>query len=91
MLENKIETYLLEQVAEKKGHTRKLRFLERRGAPDRLVWIPGWSYPKLAEMKAPGKRLEDHQRREHVRLVRMGFYVTKLDTFNDVDKFLKLK
>lgn len=91
MLENKIETYLLEQVAEKKGHTRKLRFLERRGAPDRLVWIPSWVYPKLAEMKAPGKRLEDHQRREHVKLVRMGFYVTKLDTFNDVDKFLKLK
>lgn len=91
MRENKIEDYLREQVKARKGKYRKVKWIARNGAPDDMVWIPGWRWPKMAEMKAPGKPLEPHQGREHVRLNKMGIETFKLDSFEDVDRFLKLK
>lgn len=88
MRESQIETYLVTRVKELKGETRKVRWLDRRGAPDRLVWLPGWKFPKMPEMKKPGKDLENHQAREHKRLKKMGVQCYKLDSFEDVDRFL---
>lgn len=91
MLESKIECYLVTQVQNLSGGIRKVKWLNHRGAPDRLVWIPGWKFPKMAELKAPKKPLEDHQIREHKRLKKMGIACFKLDSFEDIDKFLKTK
>lgn len=87
--ENKLEDYLRERVRKLKGEIRKVKWIGRRGAPDDMVWIPGWWKAKLAEMKAPGEPLKAHQKREHKRLKRMGFEVFKLDSKKDIDKFLK--
>ena len=89
MRETRIENYLRKRVKELEGETRKLKWINRIGAPDRLVWLPGWRYPKMPEMKRPGKDLEPHQRREHKRLKKMGVECCKLDSFEDVDEFLK--
>ena len=89
--ESKLETYLKERVAELKGETRKVKWIGRRGAPDRLVWIPGWLWPRFPEMKSPGKPLEDHQVREHKRLRKMGVQCYKLDSIEDIERFLRLK
>lgn len=91
MRENKVECYLVTQVQIFSGEIRKVRWLNHNGAPDRLVWIPRWRFPKLAELKATGKYLEDHQVREHKRLRKMGFQCFKLDSFEDVDVFLRTK
>lgn len=88
MLERVIEKYFKKKIKEKKGETRKVRWLDRRGAPDRLAWIPGWRWPKMPELKRPGKDLEEHQKREHKRLRRMGIECCKLNTFEDVDRFV---
>ena len=89
--ESKLETYLKDEVRRRKGATRKVKWIGRRGAPDEMVWVPGWKFPKLAETKAPGLPLEDHQRREHKRLKAMGFKCVKLDSKEDIDKFLRSK
>lgn len=88
MRESKIEKYLAGQVKIYKGETRKVKFIGHRGAPDRMVWLPWWKNVKMPEMKAPGKPLEPHQQREHKRLKKMGIETTKLDSFEDVDRFL---
>ncbi len=89
MRESTVEDYLKTRVKELRGETRKVKWLDRNGAPDRLVWIPKWKFPRLAEMKRPDKDLEAHQDREHVRLRRMGFVCAKLNTLEDVDRFLR--
>lgn len=91
MREKKIEDYLVAETKKLLGEIRKIQWIARRGAPDRFVWIPKWLFPKMAEIKVPGKKLEEHQKREHKRLKKMGVQCFKLDTFNDVDRFLKTK
>lgn len=90
MLESKIENYLRKRIRELKGEYRKVRWIGRRGAPDDLVWIPGWRTGRFAEAKRPGEPLDDHQYREHQRLWRMGFGVVKLDSIEDVDRLLRV-
>lgn len=88
MRERDIELYLVKRVKIFGGEIRKVRWLGRRGAPDRMVWLPGWRFPKMPEMKKPGKKLEAHQKREHKRLNKMGVKTAKLDSYGDVDVFL---
>lgn len=88
MRESVIEKYLTDRVIELKGEHRKVQWIARRGAPDRLTWIPNWPFPKMPELKAPGEPLEPHQKREHKRLKKMGIKCCKLDSFADVDRFL---
>lgn len=87
--EAKIENYLRKQVKAGNGQIRKLKFIGRRGAPDDMVWMPGWSWPKMPECKAPGEPLKDHQKREHKRLKKMGIFCCKIDSKEDVDRFLR--
>jgi hypothetical protein len=74
-------------VREKGGQTRKVKWVGRHGAPDRLVLLPGWHF--LAELKRPGKDAEDHQYREHMLLRAAGFEVVVLDTIEKIDGVLK--
>ena len=60
----------------------------RRGAPDRLVMLPGatlW----WVELKAPGKKPTKAQRHEHERMGRMGQHVFVIDSIEGVEELLK--
>lgn len=85
--EGKIETYLVEQVEKHGGITRKLRWLCRRGAPDRFV-----AFPKgrngVVEVKPPGVPLKPHQAREIERLRTAGVSVGVVDNFDAVDMLI---
>lgn len=86
--ESKLERWAVQQITRVNGRTRKVKWIGRRGAPDRLVWIPQWEFPELWEFKAPGAPLEDYQEREHKRLNRMGFVCRKIDTQEEVYRHL---
>lgn len=88
MRESSVEDYFNDRVKEHGGEVRKVKWIGRRGAPDRLALING-RHP-LVELKKPkGGKLEPHQVREHVRLRKAGFEVHVLWTFEDVDRFIQ--
>jgi hypothetical protein len=90
--ESKIEKYLVQRVKALGGEVRKVNWIGRRGAPDRLVMLP---YRKLlapqtiwVELKATGVQAEPHQLREHKRMRGMGQRVEVVDSFQRVDEVL---
>ena len=87
MLERVVESYLVKRVKQLCGEIRKLKYIGRKGAPDRLILLPGNHF--LIETKRPGKDAKDHQEREHVILRWAGFKVYVADTQEDVDKILE--
>ena len=87
-LERDIEGYLLNRIRLLKGEIRKVRWIGRRFAPDRMAWIPGWAFPKMIELKAPGKVPTDGQTREHARLRKMNIEVFVIDSFEEIDRLL---
>lgn len=86
MTERDIERYLIAQVAALGGETRKLRWVGRNGAPDRLVLLPGKTL--WVELKAPGEKAKPHQVREHERMRKMGQRVEIVDSCERVDEVL---
>lgn len=97
MRERDIEQHLVQRVQELGGEVRKVRWVGRRGAPDRLVMLPR-TYGDLCrgavptiwvELKAPGKEPEPHQLREHERMRRMGQRVEVADSFEAVEELLR--
>lgn len=94
--ESDIEKYLCDRVKELGGEVRKVRWIGRNGAPDRLVMLPGgsgpWHGPRgivlWVELKAPGEKCRPHQIREHERMARMGQRVVVVDSFEGVDEVL---
>jgi hypothetical protein len=92
MREREIEIYLVKRIKACGGELRKVRWIGRRGAPDRFVMLKtglrvGGAYPTSAwvELKAPGKTTEPHQTREHKRLRAMGQVVVVIDSIEGVD------
>ena len=86
MRERDIESYLVKRVMAMGGEVRKVRFIGRRGAPDRLVMIPGRTV--WVELKAPGKVAAPHQEREHQRMRGMGQCVEVIDSLAGVEELL---
>lgn len=86
MRENTIEQYLVEQVKAKDGEVRKVKWIGRNGAPDRIVMLPDRTV--WVELKAPGEKCRPHQIREHERMRRMGQRVEVVDSFEAVDEVL---
>lgn len=86
MRERDVENYLVRRVKEEGGEVRKVKWIGRRGAPDRLVFLWGM-HP--VELKRPGEKPEDHQLREHARMFKHGVYTWVIDTFEGVDDFLR--
>jgi hypothetical protein len=101
MRESTVEQHLVKRVKALGGEVRKVQWIGRRGAPDRVVMLPystdwalrGWEHRGgrcvWVELKRPGKDAEDHQAREHARMRKMGQMVVVLDSIEAVDKFLK--
>ena len=90
MLERDIEAHLVKRVKELGGIVRKLAWVGRQGAPDRVVFLPGRDCEEIStiwvELKAPGKKAEPHQAREHERMRAMGQRVVVIDSFAGVDE-----
>ena len=86
MRESQIESYLVERAKALGGECRKLRWIGRRGAPDRLVMLNGRTI--FIELKAPGEKAKPHQVREHERMRKMGQRVEIVDSCERVDEVL---
>lgn len=86
MRERDIEAYLKQQVEALGGEIRKVTWIGRRGAPDRVVMFRGQTW--WVELKAPGKTPEPHQEREHKRMQAMGQSVFVIDSKEMVDLLL---
>ncbi len=92
MRERDIEAYLVKRVKALGGEVRKVKWIGRRGAPDRLVMLEDqWfrlSPTTWVELKAPGVKPEPHQLREHQRMRAMGQTVVVIDSIEGVDAWL---
>lgn len=98
MRESVIEKHLVKRVKELGGEVRKVSWIGRRGAPDRLVMLPltplsaGKPHEGRAiwvELKATGEKPEPHQEREHKRMRAMGQRVVVIDSIEGVEELLK--
>lgn len=102
--ERQIEARLVKRVEDLGGEVRKVAWIGRKGAPDRLVMLP----PVLrdfsgdivstiwVELKAPGKAAkfpssphERAQHREHERMRKMGQRVEVIDSYEQIEELLK--
>ena len=98
MRERVIEQHLVERVKALGGEVRKVQWIGRRGAPDRLVMLPDrftlnpdrWIKPKSiwVELKAPNVTPEPHQLREHERMRGLGQRVEVIDSIEGVEALL---
>jgi hypothetical protein len=86
MRESTLEQYLVKTAQSKGGECRKLRWIGRNGAPDRIVMFNGQAI--FIELKAPGEKCRPHQIREHERMRSMGQRVVVVDSFEGVDEIL---
>ena len=97
MREKEIEAHLVKRVKELGGECRKIQWIGRVGAPDRLVMLPTWCMPnpKLdgatiwVELKAPGAKPRPSQIREHERMRSMGQRVVVIDSIEGVEELLQ--
>lgn len=93
MRESKVEKHLVARARANGGAVRKVRWLDRVGAPDRLVMFPPTDTADgvlvWVELKAPGKKPEPRQEREHAELRLMGQHVEVLDSTAAVDEFFE--
>ena len=86
MRERDVEHYLKRKVEAHGGFYRRVKWLGRHGAPDDYVILNGGHW---TEYKAPGKKPEPHQVREHKRMAAQGVPVAILDSYEAVDEFIK--
>lgn len=86
MRESYVEKYFRKQAKLYQAETRKIKFLDRRGAPDRILLFD-MAELYWVELKRPKKGAEAHQEREHTRLRKRGQIVLVLDTIEKIDKF----
>ena len=85
--ESDIEKYLVKRVKDVGGQIRKAQWVVHVGAPDRRVMLPN-RMPIWIELKAPGKKPEPHQVREHNRMRKLGELVEVIDSYEAVDNLI---
>lgn len=93
MRESTIEDYLVERVRVLGGEVRKVKWIGRNGAPDRLVMMPDrtvWIELKAEGLAAffPHTPHERQQHREHERMRTMGQRVVVVDSYQGIDEVL---
>lgn len=84
--ERDVEAYLVRKVKAAGGEVRKVQWIGRRGAPDRLVMLRGVAF---IEVKRPGKKPTSAQAREMKRMVANGAEATYVSTFDEVDRVIE--
>lgn len=82
LIEANVELPVCEFARGNGWRNRKLKWIGRRGAPDRLFGKKGHK-PRLVEFKRPGAKPSKQQLREHERLRNMGFEVYVIDNVED--------
>ncbi|WP_173911074.1 VRR-NUC domain-containing protein [Acinetobacter sp. Marseille-Q1618] len=87
MRESKIEKHLVDKVKTLGGEVRKVKWIGRNSAPDRIVMLPENSF--WAELKATGEKPAKAQLREHERMRNMGQRVEIIDSIERIDELLK--
>lgn len=87
MRESTIEAHLVKRVKALGGEVRKVQWVGRRGAPDRLVMLH-WGRPVWVELKAPGEKPRPAQLREHTRMRHFGLRVEVIDSLEAVERLL---
>jgi hypothetical protein len=87
MRESEIERYLVNQFQTAGAQVRKLQYVGRNGAPDRMIMFR--RNVIFIELKAPGKKLRPDQQREFMRMKSQGIRVYKVDSKEAVDNLLK--
>lgn len=87
--ERDVEKYLVKCVKKLGGGIRKVKWIGRRNAPDRLAAVPHILPPTFVEVKRPGERPTLAQLREHKRMRSIGINVTWVSSFDDVDNLIK--
>jgi hypothetical protein len=88
MKESDVEAYLVKRVAELGGEVRKVRWIGRRGAPDRFIFGPYWT-PCFVELKRPrGGVLSAQQQDEIEKMRRGGLIVHVINAKDDIDWLL---
>ena len=93
MRESTVEMHLRKKATAAGALVRKMIWPGHRGAPDRLVvWPQGPdrinARVHFVELKAPGKKPDPHQEREHEKLRGAGCAVYILDTIEKVDEYI---
>lgn len=97
--ERDVEKYLVAKVKSLGGEVRKVAWVSRPHAPDRLIMLPevvsngpAGTIPAesfFVELKAPGEKARPGQLREHERMRRYGLRVEVVDSFEGVDRVLR--
>jgi len=98
--ESQIEAYGKGRAEEAGGVCRKVRWIGRTAAPDRVLMLPEGCHlypPYMAfpsatvwvEFKAPGKRPTPAQAREHKRMEAVGQTVLVWDSIEAIDKWFE--
>ena len=82
--ERDVERYAVGKAKAMGGEIRKVKWIARRGAPDRALFFGGTHW---IEFKAPDEEPRPEQVREHKRMAKQGAPVHVLDTFEKVDEF----
>jgi len=86
MRERQIEDYLVKVVKERGGEIRKVKWIGRSAAPDRLIMDPKYGMV-FVELKRPGKKPTAPQQRELDRINDFGGHATWFNCFQDIDAF----
>lgn len=86
-LERDNEAYLKRRVKQLGGEVRKVKWIGRSHAPDRLVLLPDAHF--FIELKRPGQRPSEAQRREHTRMRAAGMIVRWADCPALIDQLLE--
>lgn len=104
MRESIIERYLTTCAQQAGGQVRKVQWIGRNSAPDRVVMVPArtlspasidcaWCNPKgrtvWVELKATGQKPTPAQVREHERMRAAGQDVRVIDTLAGVDQLMQ--
>lgn len=85
MRESQIEQHLIKELKKLGIETRKVQWIGRDGAPDRLILAKGGIY---VELKAPGKEPRENQLREHEKMRAAGIRVEVIDSFEGVNELV---
>lgn len=89
--ESGLEDFLEIQVKKVGGQTRKVKWFWRRAAPDRRVMLPPHVGKSCwVELKAPGKKPDEHQLREHKRMRDLGEIVYVIDSRDQIIKLTRM-
>jgi hypothetical protein len=86
VIERDVEKALVKRVKSLGGICEKYVSPQRRSVPDRIVTLPG-GIIIFVELKAPGKKPTDAQKRDHLKRRLLGCDVRVIDTLGDVSMF----